>query len=75
MGCRRSDHNLLILGPPGAGQSRLARQLATILPAMTLADALDTTRLHRVSGRTGARTAVVITRPCRAPHHTSADGG
>jgi magnesium chelatase family protein len=42
---------------------------------MTLAEALATTRLHRVAGRTGDRTAVVTTRPCRAPHHTIADAG
>ena len=48
----------------------LARRLTTILPAMTLAEAIETTRIHRVAGRTGARTAWVTTRPCRAPHHT-----
>jgi magnesium chelatase family protein len=53
----------------------LARRLTTILPAMTLADAIDTTRIHRVAGRTGDRTAVVTTRPFRAPHHTIADAG
>jgi magnesium chelatase family protein len=46
-----------------------------MLPAMTLAEALETTRIHRVAGRTGARTAVVTTRPCRAPHHTISDVG
>jgi magnesium chelatase family protein len=61
--------------PPGAGQSRLAHRLTTILPAMTLPEALETTRLHRVAGRTGARTALVTTRPCRAPHHTLSDVG
>jgi hypothetical protein len=49
------------------GQSRLARRLTTILSAMHLVDALETMRMHRVAGRTGARTAVVITRSCRAP--------
>jgi magnesium chelatase family protein len=48
----------------------LARRLTTILPAMTVADALDTTRIHRVAGLTGARTALVTTRPCRAPPQT-----
>ena len=47
-----------------------ARRLTTILPAMTLAEALKTTRIHSVAGLTGARTAVVTARPCRAPHHT-----
>jgi magnesium chelatase family protein len=53
----------------------LARRLTTILPAMTLAEAMETTRIHRVGGLTGDRTALVTTRPCRAPHHTIADVG
>ena len=53
----------------------LARRLTTILPAMPLAEAMKTTRIHRVAGRTGDRTAVVTTRPCRAPHHTMSDAG
>jgi magnesium chelatase family protein len=53
----------------------LARCLTTILPAMTLAEALETTRIHRVAGLTGVRTALVTTRPCRAPHHTISDVG
>jgi magnesium chelatase family protein len=57
------------------GQSRLARRLTTIVPAMSLAEALETTRMHRVAGLTGARTAVVTTRPFRAPHHPISDVG
>jgi magnesium chelatase family protein len=53
----------------------LARRLTTILPAMTLAEAIETTRIHRVAGLTGDRTAWVTTRPCRAPHHTISDVG
>jgi magnesium chelatase family protein len=53
----------------------LARRLATILPAMSLAEALETTRIPRVAGLTGTRTAVVATRPFRAPHHTIAAVG
>ena len=53
----------------------LVRRLATILPSMRLAEALETTRMHRVAGLTGARTAVVATRPCRAPHHPISDVG
>jgi magnesium chelatase family protein len=53
----------------------LARRLTTILPAMTLPEAIETPCLHRVAGRTGARTAWVTTRPCRAPHHTISDVG
>jgi magnesium chelatase family protein len=47
----------------------LAHWLPTILPDLTLPDAIDTARIHRIAGRTGHRTAVVTTRPCRAPHH------
>ena len=53
----------------------LAQRLTTILPAMTLAEALETTRIHRVAGRTGARTALVTTRPCRAPTQMISDVG
>ena len=52
-----------------------ARRLTTILPEMTLPEAIEATRIHRVAGLTGARTAFVTTRPCRAPHHTLADVG
>jgi magnesium chelatase family protein len=55
--------------------SRLARCLATILPAMRLAEALETTRIPHVAGLTSGRTAVVTTLPFRAPHHTVADVG
>src|SRR5215813_13267231 len=75
MVCRRSAPNVLLLGPPGAGKSMLDRRLSTILPAMTLAEALETTRIHRVAGLTGDRTAFVTTRPCRAPHHPLSDVG
>ena len=53
----------------------LARRLTTILPAMTLAEAIETTHIHRVAGLTGDRTALVTTRPFRAPHHTISDAG
>jgi magnesium chelatase family protein len=61
--------------PPGAGTPMPARRLTTILPAMSLAEALETTRIHRVAGRTDDRTAMVAMRPFRAPHHTIADVG
>jgi hypothetical protein len=64
-----------MLGPPGAGTSRLAWRVTTLLPAMRLAEALDTTRLHRVASRTGAHTTLVTPRPCRAPPHTISDVG
>jgi magnesium chelatase family protein len=53
----------------------LARRLTTILPAMTLAEAMETTQIYRVAGRTGNRTALVTSRPCRAPHHTTSVAG
>src|SRR5262245_43307013 len=53
----------------------LARRLTTILPAMTLTEALETTCIHRIAGLTGDRTALVTTRPFRAPHHTISDVG
>ena len=53
----------------------LARRLTTILPAMTLAEAIETTRIHRVAGLTGDRTALVTTRPFCAPHQTISDVG
>jgi magnesium chelatase family protein len=52
-----------------------ARRRTTVLPAMTLAGAVETTRLHRVAGLTGGRTALVTTRPFRAPHHPISDAG
>jgi magnesium chelatase family protein len=64
-----------MLGSPGAGTSRLARRLTTRLPAMTLAEAIETTRMHSVAGLTEGRTALVTTRPCRAPHQTISDVG
>jgi magnesium chelatase family protein len=53
----------------------LARRFTTILPDMTLAEAIETTRIHSVAGLTGGRTAVVTARPFRAPHHTISDVG
>jgi magnesium chelatase family protein len=53
----------------------LARRLTTLLPAMTLAEAIETTRIPSVASLTGDRTALVTTRPCRAPYHTIADVG
>jgi magnesium chelatase family protein len=53
----------------------LARRLTTILPAMTLAETIETTRIHRGAGLTGGRTALITIRPCRAPHHSVSDVG
>src|SRR6266545_1695305 len=64
-----------MLSPLGAGKSMLARRLTTILPVMTLAEALETMRIHSIAGLTGGRAALVTARPCRAPHHTISDVG
>jgi predicted ATPase with chaperone activity len=61
--------------PPGAGQSMPARRLPTRRPATVLAGAVEATWIHRVAGRTGDRTALVTTHPCRAPHHTLSEAG
>jgi hypothetical protein len=59
-GCRRSVHNLLLLAPPGVGKSMLARRLTTILQAMTLAEAIETTCIHRVAGLTSDCAALTV---------------
>jgi predicted ATPase with chaperone activity len=62
-GCRRCDHNVLLLGYLGAGKSMLVRRLTTILPTLTLPDALDTTPLPHVAELSGRRTAFVAASP------------
>jgi hypothetical protein len=71
LGDSGGGHNLPLLGPPGAGNSMLARRLTTILPPMTPAEAIETTRIHSVAGLTGDRGAVMTTRPFPAPITTS----
>ena len=67
-------HNVLLMGPPGSGKTMLAKRLPTILPALTLAEALETTKIHSVTGVLDSR-ALVAVRPFRAPHHTISDAG
>ncbi|MEC8929567.1 MAG: YifB family Mg chelatase-like AAA ATPase [Verrucomicrobiota bacterium] len=68
-------HNLLLIGPPGSGKSMLAQRLPTILPPLTLEEALETTRVHSVTGQLTPGQALVTRRPFRAPHHTASDAG
>ena len=66
-------HNVILIGPPGAGKTMLARRLPTILPPLNLHEALETTKIHSVAGILGTDSSLVTTRPFRSPHHTISD--
>ncbi len=68
-------HNLLFIGPPGTGKSMLAKRVPSILPPLTLEEALETTKIHSIAGLVPPHHALVPRRPFRAPHHTISDAG
>jgi magnesium chelatase family protein len=66
-------HNAIMIGPPGAGKTMLAKRLSSILPPLTLQEALETTKIHSVAGMLGKKGQLMTKRPYRAPHHTISD--
>ncbi len=66
-------HNAILIGPPGSGKTMLAKRIPSILPPLTLHEALETTKIHSVAGKLGKNTSLISVRPFRAPHHTISD--
>ena len=66
-------HNAIMIGPPGAGKSMLAKRMSNILPPMTLKEALETTKVHSVIGKLNGSSGLIAQRPFRSPHHTISD--
>ena len=66
-------HNAILIGPPGSGKTMLAKRIPSILPPLTLMEALETTKIHSVAGKMHKNTALISVRPFRSPHHTISD--
>lgn len=66
-------HNIILIGPPGSGKTMLAKRIPSILPPLSLEEALETTKIHSVAGKMGTETSLMTTRPYRSPHHTISD--
>jgi len=66
-------HNVIMIGPPGAGKTMLAKRMSGILPPLALQEALETTKIHSVAGRLSANDTLMTSRPFRSPHHTISD--